>query len=122
MSVEDLFDVEVFDVDVVQLDGNAAVVLRGELDVATAPRLERSATEVIAQLPPKADLVLDLSQLEFIDASGLAVIARLDDELGRRGGGVRVESACPLTCRMFELTGLGSLLRRPAVAEPSGDR
>lgn len=122
MSVEDLYDAGVFDVDVVQLDGNAAVILRGELDMATAPRLERSAAQVAAQLPPKAELVFDLGQLEFIDASGLAVIARLGEELSRRGGGVRVESARSLTYRIFELTGLGGLLRRPAVAEPNGDR
>ena len=110
------FDQAVFDVEVVQLDGSAAVVLRGELDVATAPRLEAKASEAAARLPPGAQLVLDFTRLEFIDAAGLAVIARLASQVGRNGGKVSVASARPWTCRIFEITGLGCLLRRPPVS------
>ncbi len=110
-----------FDVEIVQLDGSAAVMLRGELDVATAPQLEERASELAAQLPPNAEMVLDFSQLEFIDAAGLAVIARLGEELRARGGGLRIESARPLTCRIFEITGLACLLRRPAVADTTSE-
>ena len=115
MLANESSDVALFDAEVVQLDGSAAVVLRGELDVATAPKLEATVADVAARLPPRADMVLDFSGLEFIDAAGLAVIARLATQVGGAGGRLSVESAQPWTCRIFEITGLGYLLRRPSV-------
>src|ERR1700742_4554511 len=55
-------------------DGETAVVaLTGELDVASAARLQRTLARLIADDASSA-LTLDLSQLTFIDSSGLAAI------------------------------------------------
>jgi anti-anti-sigma factor len=52
-------------------DGRAIVVLRGELDLASAPDVE----EVLAErMDAGQEVVLDLRELEFMDSSGLRVL------------------------------------------------
>ena len=51
------------------------LLLTGELDIASAPELEGKAQELCAQ--SATELVLDLSQLEFIDSAGLNAILRV---------------------------------------------
>jgi anti-anti-sigma factor len=52
-------------------DGRAIVLVRGELDLATAPNLE----EVVAErLDAGQEVVLDLRELDFMDSSGLRVL------------------------------------------------
>jgi anti-anti-sigma factor len=66
------------------------VVLRGELDISTATRLEDDLLRVEADGP--ATLVLDLSQLDFMDSTGLRLVIAADDrarEAGRRFAIVR---------------------------------
>jgi anti-anti-sigma factor len=51
--------------------GRAVVVPRGELDLATAPRLD----EVVhAHLGAGHDVVVDLRELDFMDSTGLRVL------------------------------------------------
>lgn len=45
----------------------------GELDIATAPILERRLTELICA---ERETVLDLSALTFMDSSGIALLIR----------------------------------------------
>jgi anti-sigma B factor antagonist len=65
---------EFFSVDVLRRDGAIHLVLEGELDVATLPRLEAALPEPAAgQL-----LVIDLRELQFMDSSGVHVLMDLD--------------------------------------------
>jgi anti-sigma B factor antagonist len=52
-------------------DGAATVVLSGELDVATVPMLEAALLEQLQQRPA---VVIDLSELSFIDSSGIGAL------------------------------------------------
>jgi anti-sigma B factor antagonist len=96
------------------------LALTGEMDLATAPALEgaviRLCKDAIKQL------VLDLSQLEFIDGSGLHAVsaARL----------ICQDSGCELCIipgrkelhRLFTISGLdGRLPFRPPDPEPHGE-
>jgi anti-sigma B factor antagonist len=58
------------------------VRLEGELDISTAPKLER-ALEELAEIPA-GYLILDLKGLDFCDAAGLRVIERAGRRLGTR--------------------------------------
>lgn len=86
-------------------DGDA-VVLRvwGELDLATAPRLQRRVETVLRDGPPPV-LVIDLSAVTFLASAGMAVLVR-----AHRGGGaatrVRVVAGTRVTRRPLELTKL----------------
>jgi anti-anti-sigma factor len=53
--------------------GTTIVSLAGELDLSTVPRLEDALLEQIEQ---RAAVMLDLSQLSFIDSSGIGVLMR----------------------------------------------
>jgi anti-anti-sigma factor len=83
--------------------------LRGELDLATSGQVELVLD--VAAATRARTIVLDLSELEFIDSSGLKVILAAHQRLGRRlillRGPHRVH-------RLFELTGLDT---RVAFAE-----
>jgi anti-anti-sigma factor len=52
-------------------DGRAIVLVRGELDLATAPDLEEVVCE---RLDAGQEVVLDLRELDFMDSSGLRVL------------------------------------------------
>ena len=61
----------------VSLDNHGRVVVvrvQGEVDTATAPRMEQVLDE---QLATKRRVVLDLSDVEFMDLHGLAVLIRV---------------------------------------------
>jgi anti-sigma B factor antagonist len=55
-------------------EGGQRIELAGELDVATAPELQRRVEEVVSA---GGDLWLDCSELAFADSSGLDTLTRL---------------------------------------------
>ena len=60
-----------FSISTSDVDGRAVIIVRGELDLATAPDLEEIVTE---RLDAGQEVVLDLRELEFMDSSGLRVL------------------------------------------------
>lgn len=88
-------------------DGVHVLALRGELDLPGAGGLESA----LAQLGDAARVCLDLTQLEFIDSSGLATVIRAHQALAAGGGAMAV--ACRgkgAVHRTLETTGLTTLL------------
>ncbi len=74
-----------FDVQVEELEGGIrAFTVRGELDMNTAPELERALEEALAD--EDASIMLDLSECEFIDSTGIALIVRAWQRLDPNGG------------------------------------
>ncbi len=57
-----------------QQDGVFVVAVEGELDMNTAPGLERELEVALAD--GQASLLIDLSRCEFIDSTGIALIMR----------------------------------------------
>ena len=56
-------------------------------------------------------IVLDLDELEFLDASGVRLLLHLHARSQRNGGHLRItRSASPQVRRIIELTGVGDLL------------
>lgn len=75
-----------FDVHKEQLEGGIDVIaVQGELDMNTAPQLEKWLEEALAD--SEASIMLDLSQCEFIDSTGIALIVRSWQQLDRNAGG-----------------------------------
>ena len=75
-----------FEVESEELDeGIRAFKVRGELDMNTAPELERKLDEVLSD--SGASIVLDLCECEFIDSTGIALIVRTWQRLDRDAGG-----------------------------------
>ncbi len=75
----------------------------GELDHHTADLLRAPLEAALAQ--GRSRLVVDCSQLEFCDSTGLNVLlaARLQAEAA--GGGVHLAGMLPVVARVLEITG-----------------
>lgn len=96
------FQVKVGDLE----QGVRAISVRGELDLSTAPELEGPLEEALDS--GEGSVLIDLSQCEFIDSTGIALIVRawqrLDsDEIGR---GLVICSQNDQVRRVLEITGL----------------
>lgn len=86
----------------------------GELDIATAPDLEH-AIEVATAHDGDSFLVIDLTQLHFIDSSGLHVLLRAAQRCPDR---LRVINGSSSVARLFDITGVRDIL---PVIKPDDD-
>ena len=86
----------------------AAARLSGDLDIVTSDDVKRELVELIDAGHPA--LVLDLSDVGFVDSSGLGVLVAVHRHAESKGGGFVVRSAPPQVRRLFEITRLGDLL------------
>ncbi|MFC6881395.1 MULTISPECIES: STAS domain-containing protein [Actinomadura] len=91
-------------------DGYTTILrLHGELDIATAPDLRRHITLAIEEHDPHR-LLLHLSDLAFIDSSGLAVVVWAHQTLDRRGRQLRLHHPSHRVLRILHVTGLHTRL------------
>ncbi len=101
---------EPFSVTVDRNDTQAVVVVRGELDLATAPQLEAA---LLPGLRDGGSAVLDLRGLEFMDSTGVRVIVAAHHAAQEHGGSlalVRTEPDGPVA-RVLEISGLDAVLK-----------
>lgn len=82
--------------------------LEGELDLSSAPMLRTclsSLTEAGAR-----HLVIEVSALRFVDASGIRAIAAEARRLRKAGGDVILRNPRPWTRRLFDVLGATDLV------------
>lgn len=89
-------------------DGLAHVVLTGELDLSTIAKVEQELARVEGQGP--ATVALDLSQLTFLDSSGLRVIVSADQRARRENRRFVVVRGPETVQRVFSITRLDEQL------------
>ncbi len=78
--------------------------LLGELDMSTAPQLRE---ELLRLTSDGARMVtVDLSELAFVDSTGLSVLITGLKRLRQQGGEMALRSPTPGTRRVLEITGL----------------
>jgi anti-sigma B factor antagonist len=95
----------------------ATLELVGELDVAQEQPV-REAFKAVLDSQPES-LVLDLSQLTFIDSTGIGIVIGLKKKAERDGVRLVICRGPLAVQRVFELTGLTSSL--PFVPSTGGD-
>jgi anti-anti-sigma factor len=83
--------------------GDARIVVRGEIDLATAPALNAALED--AEAGDALRIVLDLSVVSFIDSAGIAALMRADARSRRDGGRLRLATS-PAVDRVIDLCGL----------------
>ena len=89
---------------------NAAVVsLAGEVDVANASQVREAALKLISGGATR--LIVDLSDTEYMDSSGLGTLVGLLKRLKESGGEMAIASAQPRVKRLFDITGLTQVFR-----------
>jgi len=80
------------------------LALTGELDLASSPVLDRQLRELEGTNPGR--LVIDLSRLDFMDSTGLAVMIRAQRAAQANGHRLSLRHGPTHILRLFELTGL----------------
>lgn len=90
-------------------DGPRTVVsLTGDLDLATVPRLREAALTELAN-PECEALVLDLSELTFLDSTGLGCWIDLRNHAHERGKIIEFRSVPAAARRTIAIAGLADL-------------
>jgi anti-sigma B factor antagonist len=89
-------------------DGTTTVAVGGELDLATAPQLSDVLESLAAR---EAPTVLDLSDVSFLDSTGLKVVLAAGRTSERTGWSFVVGRAVgPAVARLFEMVDAAALL------------
>jgi anti-anti-sigma factor len=110
-----------FDVERTSIAGRPALTVRGELDLATAPRLASAVDEELAANP--GALVVDLTPTVFLDSSGarqLVLAARAAREAGAELHVIcpRTNSAVRLTIDLLDLAAIVPIVESAAEIAP----
>jgi anti-sigma B factor antagonist len=94
---------------IVSVDGDrVTVALRGELDLSGVDRARRAIEEAEASDAPL--LVLDLSELDFVDSTGLEVMLRAARRAHDEGRRLIVQRPSRYVRRLLELTAIDQTL------------
>ena len=89
------------------LDQRTHVIsVSGEIHVSTAPEFQRRLDAAISR--GKTAVVLDLTETEFIDSTGLSVILNGLRRVTRQRGRMAIVCTNPTVRRLFEITRLDS--------------
>jgi anti-sigma B factor antagonist len=100
-------DVSPFRCETSFVDEHAILTVRGELDLATAPTLEREAMAALAL--PLEGLVLDFGGVTFLDSSGIAVLVTTRRAAVERGVTFALAEVSRTGRQTLELSGLSEL-------------
>lgn len=80
------------------------IVLRGDVDMATAPQFDAVARQAVDE--GATDIELDAAELGFMDSTGLSVIASLIRHLRPSGERLIIRNGPPLLVKLLEITAL----------------
>ena len=84
----------------------ATLIIEGRLDTQTAPQLE---SEVDAVLPGIEDLILDMTNLEYVSSAGLRVILKAQKAMNAQGA-MRLTGVNESIMEVFDITGFLDIL------------
>jgi|1186.fasta_scaffold108626_3 anti-sigma B factor antagonist len=85
-------------------DGTATVRLLGELDGTSAPDLQSAALGALSD--GASSLVLDCSELTFVDSAGLNVFLEAYRSADAQDGSVKIVHPSETLLRLLQVTGL----------------
>ena len=86
-----------------ELDTTIEIV--GRLDTTTAPSLEKTINEDIADTK---NLILDLKGLEYVSSAGLRVLLGAQKKM-QKIGSMKVINVCENVMEVFEITGFADI-------------
>ena len=86
------------------------VAPQGELDHCMAERIRNTIDATVLKTDAKV-VVFDLSEVGFMDSSGIGMMIGRYKFMKRRGGGVRVRGMRQPVERVFRMSGLGQIIK-----------
>jgi anti-sigma B factor antagonist len=96
------------EIEVQSTEQRTLVTLSGELDASTASALYDKLSDLEVQ--DTHNVVLDLAKVTFMDSTGLAVIVTEHKRLQHSEGALTIFSPPSSVRRLFEITGLTTVL------------
>jgi anti-sigma B factor antagonist len=84
--------------------GMTTVAISGELDISNADELRKQFEPILASMP--TSLILDVSELSFMDSSGIALLVQVATQINS----VTLRNPTPLIHRVLDATGVSTLL------------
>jgi anti-anti-sigma factor len=96
--------------------GCRTATIAGDVDISTAGALQVFLAHCLYGAASPCDLVVDLSAVTFMGASGLTVLVRADDLARDLGVRFRLGAASDCVTRILKVTGL----RRRFMPSPAG--
>jgi anti-sigma B factor antagonist len=91
-----------------QATGSAVARLAGDLDIVTSEDVKGELAQLVDE--GHSTLVLDLSDVGFVDSSGLGALVALHRHAESHGGKFTVRAVPPQVQRLFEITRLDDLI------------
>jgi len=82
------------------------IAVRGEVHVSTAPEFSERLNDAIAK--GMTGVVIDMTDVEFIDSTGLSVLLNALRRVTRQQGSLALAVSNPTVLRLFEITRLDS--------------
>ncbi|MFL5908821.1 MAG: STAS domain-containing protein [Solirubrobacterales bacterium] len=90
-------------------DGEEHIRVSGELDLSVIGEVDREVRRAEATDAPS--ILLDLHELDFLDASGVRLLLNASARSRANGSRLRITPpSTPQVKRVFELTGVGDIL------------
>jgi anti-sigma B factor antagonist len=107
------------------LEGRRVVRVSGEIDVDTGPQLRDHLLGLVAG--GEHNIVVDLSDVSFLDSSGLGVLVMAHKRIRTAGGTLRLAGCQPEVVSIFHLTALDRVIEmfptvQDAMKDPQTDR
>jgi anti-anti-sigma factor len=82
----------------------AVLVLRGSLDIDTAPALRANLNRLVQRRAPH--VVVDVAGLDFVDSMGIGVLITAHTRAAEQGGWVRLAAPSGFLRRLLDTLGL----------------
>ncbi|HSH59544.1 MAG TPA: STAS domain-containing protein [Acidimicrobiales bacterium] len=95
--------------DVTESDEATVLVVRGEVDVYTAPKLREKLVELVTQ--GKYRIVVDLEGVDFLDSTGLGVLVGGLKRARSNDGDLALVCTHHSILKVFEITGLNKVFK-----------
>ena len=91
-----------------QLDGGIPVVsISGEVDLATAPALERTLRDAADN--QTGEVIVDLTCCSFLDSRGLTALLATRERLGHSNRSLGLVLSNPSVLKIFQITGFDQI-------------
>lgn len=88
-------------------DGLTVCHVNGEIDINSSPGIKKAFDNLISKKTPK--IVINLSQVTYVDSSGLATLVEILKNMKSYGGRMRLTNLSSKIKSLFEITKLEKL-------------
>lgn len=101
-------------------DSTVVITAEGDIDLATAGMFERTLSAALGAAPPQSRIVLDLTGVTFLAASGLTLLASADQRCREQGNDLHIIANTRRVLRPIEIAGMTQLRVSPPAVRHGG--